>query len=115
MRVFRQTQGPVSLDIADVIGRMAFKPKPWERAAQLARALKQRLNAMEFEQLRDMAMASVATTAQGGGAVRAARRPGKSAQNVKQVSDHMGRLINKESSASGGDAYKMHMARVHRK
>ena len=115
VRVFRQTQGPVSLDIADVIGRMAFKPKPWERAAQLARALKQRLNAMEFEQLRDMAMASVATTAQGGGAVRAARRPGKSAQNVKQVSDHMGRLINKESSASGGDAYKMHMARVHRK
>ena len=108
--------GPVSLDIADVIGRMAFKPRPWERAAQLARALRQRLSAMEFEQVRDLAMASVATSTHGGGAVRAPRRKGEGHKNVRQIADHMGRLLDEnKGKATGGDAYKEHMARVHRK
>lgn len=111
---------------------MAFKPKPWERAAALARALRERLSAMEFEQVRDMAMATVsdgAANKQGGGVARKPKpKPdGKTAQNVKQQADHMGRLLSKDERASpntkvksptvgaGGDAYAEHMARVHRK
>ena len=106
--------GPVSLDIADVIGRMAFKPKPWERAAQLARALREKLSAMEYEQVRDVAMATVYNTQRARPARLANGSPSKPPQPPGQkvfttpVADRMGRLIKKSpaSGASGGKSGK---------
>ena len=94
-------QGPVSMDIADLIGRMALRPKPWERAAQLARALRDKLSAMEFEQIRDLAMATIASNAkpEQANAGGLQKSDGKGAQNVKQQADAQGRLLPR---AGGG-------------
>ena len=86
--------------------------------------MRARLSAMEFDQIRDMAMASVVSTEGGGALHKEPRKPkppegaadkGKTHQNVKQLADHMGRLKAEVSKENESDALKAHMARVHRR